>query len=77
MTKLNMTSLNMTKLKRLLYVCVGATWVGVGLGWVGSSLAVWDGSETASAAVFSAVGGVMVATAMTAAVGWFAWKCRN
>jgi hypothetical protein len=36
-----------------------------------------NGSETTSAAVFSAVGGVMVATALTAAVGWFAWKRRN
>jgi hypothetical protein len=67
----------MTKLTRLLYVCVGATWAGVSLGWVGTGLAYWDGAETASAAVFSAVGGVMVATTFTAAVGWFAWKRRN
>ncbi len=72
-----MTRLDMTRLKRLVYVCVGATWVGVGLGWVGSSLAVWGGSETASAAVFSAVGGVMVATTMTAAAGWLAWWMRR
>ena len=67
----------MTKLLRLLYVCVGATWAGVGVALVGTGLAVWGGSETASAAVFSAVGGVMVATALTAAVGWFAWQRRN
>jgi hypothetical protein len=67
----------MTRLSRLLYLCVGATSAGVGLIWVGTGLAVWKGSETTSAAVFSAVGGVMVATALTAAVGWFAWKRRN
>jgi hypothetical protein len=68
----------MTKLTWLLYVCVGATWGGVSLGWVGTGLAYWDGAETASAAVFSAVGGVMVATTMTAAVGWLEWwKRRN
>ena len=72
-----MTRLNMTRLSRLLYLCVGLAWAGVGLGWVGTGLAVWDGSETASAAVFSAVGGVMVATIFTAAAGWFAWKRRN
>jgi hypothetical protein len=78
MTRLDMTRLNMTKLSRLLYVCVGATWAGVSLIWVGTGLAYWDGAETASAAVFSAVGGVMVATTFTAAVGWFAWwKRRN
>jgi hypothetical protein len=68
----------MTKLTWLLYVCVGATRAGVSLGWVGTGLAYWDGAETASAAVFSAVGGVMVATTMTAAVGWLEWwKRRN
>ncbi len=67
----------MTRLSRLLYLCVGLAWAGVGLGWLGTGLAVWDGSETASAAVFSAVGGVMVATTFTAAAGWFAWKRRN
>ena len=76
MTRLNMTRLNMTKLSRLLYVCVGAMWAGVSLIWVGTGLAYWDGAETASAAVFSAVGGI-VATTFTAAVGWFAWKRRN
>ena len=67
----------MTKLKRLLYVCVGATWAGVSLAWVGTGLAYWGGAETASAAVFSAVGGVVVATMFTAYAGWFAWKRRN
>ena len=67
----------MTKLKRLLYVCVGATWAGVSLGWVGTGLAYGTAAETAYAAAFSAVGGVMVATTFTAAVGWFAWKHRN
>jgi hypothetical protein len=76
MTRLNMTRLNMTKLSRLLYVCVGAMWAGVSLIWVGTGLAYWDGAETASAAVFSAVGGI-VATTFTAAVGWFAWWKRN
>jgi len=68
----------MTKLTRLLYVCVGGAWAGVSLALVGTGSAVWDGSETASAAVFSAVGGVMVATTITAAVVWLAWwKRRN
>ena len=65
--------LDMTRLRRRLYLCVGATWAAVGLISVGTGLAVWDGSETACAAVFSAVGGVTVATTFTAAVGWFAW----
>jgi hypothetical protein len=69
--------LDMTRLSRLLYLCVGATWAAVGLIWVGTGLAVWDGSETACAAAFSAVGGVMVATTFTAAVGWFAWFCAG
>jgi hypothetical protein len=74
-----MTRLNMTRLSRLLYVCVGAIWAGVGLGWLGDILAIWGGGETASAAGFSAVGGVMVATTFTAAVGWavFALKRRS
>ena len=72
-----MTKLNMTKLSRLLYVCVGVAWVGAGLGWVGAGLTIWDGNEAASTAVFGAVGGVMAATTFTAAVGWFAWKCRS
>ena len=64
----------MTRLNRLLYLCVGVAWAGASLAWVGAGLAVWDGSETASAAVGSVVGGVMVLTTFTAAVGWFAWK---
>jgi hypothetical protein len=67
----------MTRLSRLLYLCVGGVWAGVGLTWLGDILAIWGGSETASAAGFSAVGGFMVATTFTAAVGWFAWKRRN
>ena len=70
-----MTKLNMTKLSRLLYVCVGVAWVGACLGLVGTGLAIWDGNKAAS--IFGAVGGVMGATTFTAAVGWSAWKRRN
>jgi hypothetical protein len=71
-----MTKLNMTKLSRLLYVCVGVAWVGAGLGVVGTGLAIWDGNKAAS--IFGAVGGVMGATTLTAAFGWFEWwKHRN
>lgn len=72
-----MTKLNMTKLSRLPYLCLGATWAGVGLTCAGAGLGVWDGSETDSAAVFSAVGGLTIAITFTAAVGWSAWKRRN
>jgi hypothetical protein len=67
----------MTRLNRLLYLCVGVAWAAASLARVGAGLAVWDGSETASAAVGSVVGGVLVVTTFTAAVGWFAWKRRN
>jgi hypothetical protein len=63
----------MTRLKRLLYLCVGVAWAAASLAWVGAGLAIWDGNKTASAAV----GTVMAATTFTAAVGWFAWKRRN
>ncbi len=75
---------SVTRLNRLLYVGVRLAWVGVGLAWVGGGLAsigtvlaVWDGSETASAAVNSIVGGGIFLTMFTAAAGWAAWNCRN
>lgn len=75
----------MTRLHRLLYVCVGGAWVAAALGWIGSSL-VWldaalDSNENAVAAarssLHSAVGGVLAAATLTANVGWFMWKSRN
>jgi len=77
MTRLNMTRPNMTRLSRLLYLCVGLAWAGAGLICLGHVLVIWDGGETVSAAVFSAIGGVAIATIFTAAAGWFAWKRRN
>src|SRR5271156_2931062 len=47
----------MTRLSRLLYLCVGVAWAAVGLAWLGEVLTILGGSETASAAVLSAVGG--------------------
>jgi hypothetical protein len=71
------TELNMAKLNRLLCVCVGAVWIGAGLAWVGTGLAIWDGNKAAAAGVHSAVGAVMAAITLTAAVGWFAWRRRK
>ena len=66
----------MTKLSWLLYVCVGVAWVAASVVWVAAGLAIWDGNKAAS--IFSAVGGVMGATALTAAFGWLEWwKHRN
>jgi hypothetical protein len=68
----------MTRLNRLLYLCVGAAWAAAGLTWVGAGLVMWDGNKFAfGSAVDSAVGAVMAATIFTAAVGWFAWKRLN
>jgi hypothetical protein len=68
----------MTRLNRLLYICVGVVWASAGLAWVGAGLVILDGNKTASSAVGSAVGAVMGATTFTVAVGWFAcWKRRN
>ena len=65
----------MTRLNRLLYLCVGVAWAGACLGLVGTGLAIWDGNKAAS--IFGAVGGVMGATALTAAFGWFEWRKRR
>ncbi len=63
----------MTKLTWLL---VGVAWVGACLGLIGTGLAMWDGNKAAS--IFVAFGGVMGATTLTAAFGWFEWwKRRN
>ena len=67
----------MSRLNRLLYPCVGVAWAAASLAWVGAGFAVRDGSETASAAVGSVMGGVMILTAFTVAVGWVALKRRN
>jgi len=68
-----MTKLNMTKLSRLLYFCVGGVWVGTGLFWVGTGLVISDGNKNAAASVSSAVGAVMVAATLTVAC-WFALR---
>jgi hypothetical protein len=75
----------MTRLNRILHTCVGMVWVGAALGCVGAALvrvdAALDHNENAVAtvrsSVYSSVGGVMAAAALTAAVGWFVWKSRN
>jgi hypothetical protein len=67
----------MTRLKRLLYVCVGIAWAAAGLTWIGAGLVTWDGNKTATAAIDSAVGATVTVAIFTVAVGWFASKRRN